>query len=211
MQITDAQFIRAMEQAVKEKGSGHVAQATYWMGAPACIVGYALGTINSAYCPKDNQEMADRLLVKAGCSEKVAFAAYAAQHLNDSGYSWGDVLAGFHYGMTIPEGFASFEVVYRVRMHAERSRSERRSRDAAKTGTNVQSFMDLVTMPKPEPVQWIQKPGQKITVSFSMSGGFSSLSASLSTTIAEIEALTKVLDQANAKAVAEQKDHALVA
>lgn len=98
-QITDEQFIAAMDQAVKDKGDWNQAPGSYrsFSGAtPYCIVGYALALISEDLCPRDNKHNADKVLANLGCSERVATAAFAAQYSNDRGNHWGQVLATFH-------------------------------------------------------------------------------------------------------------------
>jgi hypothetical protein len=101
-QITDRQFIDAMELAVKEKGGHTMAPGAYRVhGAAFCIVGYALARIDERLCPRDNQQMADQLLPQLGCSQRVAMAAFAAQHANDMARTWDECLAVFRYGLEI--------------------------------------------------------------------------------------------------------------
>jgi hypothetical protein len=107
MQITDQQFIDAMELAVQEKGGGHIAPGSYWSpdpfgnsgGEAFCIVGYALFKIDEKLCPRDNKHMADTLLAAYGCSRPVAWAGYAAQHANDNRIPWHEVLKTFKWGL----------------------------------------------------------------------------------------------------------------
>jgi hypothetical protein len=107
MQITDQQFIDAMELAVQEKGGSHIAPGSYWSpdpfgrtgGEAFCIVGYALYKIDEKLCPRNNSHMADVLLSAYGCSRPVAWAGYAAQHANDSRLPWRDVLKTFKWGL----------------------------------------------------------------------------------------------------------------
>jgi hypothetical protein len=103
MQITDQQFISAMELAVKEKGGHNVAPGTYWSPTQGayCIVGYALWKIKEDLCPKTNALLANDLLVKMGCSQRVAESAYAAQHANDMHMSWDECLDVFRFALEI--------------------------------------------------------------------------------------------------------------
>lgn len=205
MRITDEQFISAMEQAVKEKGGDHVARATYFSGgAPRCIVGYALWCIDKSACPTTNMLMADALLPAMGVSQRVAKAAYAAQHLNDSEFEWKYVLQGFKDALMFPESMTQHEAVYNVRARMERLRRKDKGIAEAKV---VSGLSNGGLVPTIEPIQWvpIQAP-QKITINFT------TMTNNISTSLGALEALIQKMNAANAALTSpKQKDHDLVA
>jgi hypothetical protein len=134
MRITDQQFIQAVRDSVAEKGGDHRADATYYspfVGGAACIVGYALAKIDQRLCPTSNQHMANVLLPQMGVSRRVAIAAYAAQHLNDSGFKWKYVLSGFEWGLAnLRDGVSEAVAITEVRRLADKERGL----DLAKVG-----------------------------------------------------------------------------
>lgn len=121
---TDEEFIRAMRRVVKEQGEDHIAPGAYWSADGAyCIIGKALYSIDSALCPRNNQMLAEELLMHVGCSPRVAMAAHVAQFANDAGMQWGDVLAVFRWGLEnwrpgVDKGRFTHEAVY---MHPQRT------------------------------------------------------------------------------------------
>jgi len=117
MQITDQQFIDAMEQSIAQKGPGHKAEATYTLcGEAECIIGYALNVIGKEFLPTSNSMLAEPMLLSLGASHKVAAAAHAAQYLNDSGFRWGAVLWGFKHAIaTHVPGESTNSLIVRVR------------------------------------------------------------------------------------------------
>lgn len=94
MNTKDQEFIDAMHDVVREKGSEHTAGNYYWQESePTCIVGCAAYTAWGIRL--DEFAMADTHLTKIGCSEKVAVAGRAAQHFQDARMEWGTVLGIF--------------------------------------------------------------------------------------------------------------------
>lgn len=130
MNITDEQFIGAMELAVQERGGEHVAPGNYMMNGQAyCIVGYALSKIHQSLCPTTNHAMANDLLPSLGCSEKVAWSAFAAQHANDQGWAWAKCMQVFQWGLHNYDRFKGGpafrlnDFVYEALMQARRDRA----------------------------------------------------------------------------------------
>jgi hypothetical protein len=104
MQITDEQFIKAINAAVDAKGCHNRAQGFYKVPGTKsahCIIGVALDQINSSLVPDNNRLMAHALLRQYGCSERVAQAAIYAQRANDIFLPWGSVLNIFNQALAL--------------------------------------------------------------------------------------------------------------
>lgn len=125
--ITDAQFIEAMDKAVKLRGEDYVypsgvqddmhsgAECVYTSrsGESACIIGTALNLIEPGLAPTYEEQYRDKsyrynvagdwsagsVLLELGVSQRVRAAAASAQFRQDMGFSWGAALDLFKSGL----------------------------------------------------------------------------------------------------------------
>jgi len=103
IEITEENFTRAMEEAVRERGEGYCYQEDYdgpnckyqVDGQPACLIGLALDKLGVPYDESWEHNGASDVLGRLRASGRVMVAAHAAQRFQDIGHPWGAALEAY--------------------------------------------------------------------------------------------------------------------
>lgn len=107
MHITEAQFTKAMQEAVAERGEDYVYRVRVngscvyvdADGSPSCLIGLALSKINPSRLPDyhhPRNSIPALTLLDGIVPDAVAWAADDAQTIQDTGHTWAEALKAYN-------------------------------------------------------------------------------------------------------------------